>query len=102
MEAITRAIRAAPVGHFLHGATEPVDPIDDIRKDSDAQRLYGLVYSSFGSCDEPPTKLKLPAGGSAAEGPGPRRRKPEGPGAAEPDEASGRWGCRQRSAKQGE
>jgi len=27
---ITRAIRSAPAGHFLHGATEPVDPVQDI------------------------------------------------------------------------
>ena len=27
---IKRAIRAAPAGHFLHGAAEPVDPVDDI------------------------------------------------------------------------
>ena len=29
---IKRAIRAAPVGHFLHGAAEPIDPVDDILK----------------------------------------------------------------------
>ena len=29
---IQSAIRAAPAGHFLHGAAEPVDPVDDILK----------------------------------------------------------------------
>ena len=77
-------------GQRKPSAAEAVNTKQNIRQNVRRSRRPGPgpARAGRGSCDEPPTKLKLRAGGPEAEGPGRPRR--QGPARATPS------GCRRR------